>query len=206
MLDARKLAISSFYCFDKEPRRTYAWLMTKIYTKTGDAGETGIIGGKRVPKNHVRIEACGTIDEANAAMGLVISHLTDLTLRAQLERIQGMLFEIGVVLADPRARHTRPDDGDVKELELSIDDLSERLPELRHFILPGGATVSAQAHLARTMVRRAERRAVTVGQGGDVPPVIIRYLNRLSDYLFVLAQALNQTAGIKEKEWRSEEE
>lgn len=179
--------------------------MAKIYTKTGDTGETSLWGGKRVPKNHIRIEACGTIDEANAVLGTVISQVSDPILHAQLERIQGMLFEIGAVLADPRARHTRPDDGDVKELELAIDELTQKLPPLHHFILPGGTATASLIHLARTIVRRAERRTVTISLYENIPSAILKYLNRLSDYLFVLARIINHTAGTQEKEWRSEE-
>lgn len=178
-------------------------VMAKIYTKTGDLGETGLIGGKRVPKNHVRCEAYGTVDEANALIGLILSAVHDSLHRQQLEKIQGMLFEVGAVLADPQARHTRPDDGDVKELELLIDDLSSKLPALTSFVLPGGTTIAAQLHLARTVVRRAERRVVTVSQGEPVPSVIMRYLNRLSDYLFTLARAVNHDVGVQEKLWQS---
>ncbi|MDP3996898.1 MAG: cob(I)yrinic acid a,c-diamide adenosyltransferase [Candidatus Andersenbacteria bacterium] len=179
--------------------------MSSIYTKKGDTGETGLFTGKRVPKNHVRMEAVGTIDEANANIGLVAAQVTDLNLRAQLEKIQRMLFEIGAVLANPRGAQIRPDDGDVKELELAIDDMTAVLPELQNFIIPNGTPIAAAVHVARTVVRRAERRVVTVSQHEEVPAVLMRYLNRLSDYLFTLARALNNTAGVEEKPWHTEE-
>ncbi len=177
--------------------------MAKIYTKTGDFGETGLIGGKRVPKNHVRVEAYGTVDEANALVGVILAQLNDFTHREELEAIQGMLFEVGAVLADPFARHTRPDDGDVKHLEMLIDNLTAQLPPQTTFILPGGTELAATIHLARTVVRRAERRAITVSQGEKVPLVIIRYLNRLSDYLHTLARYINFEHNVQEKPWHS---
>jgi cob(I)alamin adenosyltransferase len=178
--------------------------MAKIYTKTGDRGETGLRGGQRVPKNHVRVEACGAIDEANALLGVVVSQLTDPRLQSTLEHIQGMLFEAGAVMADLHVRHHRPDDGDVTELELAIDELTSHLPPLTAFILPGGTQTAALVHLARTVVRRAERRCVTVSQHQDVPDAVIRYLNRLSDYLFTLARFINHTHSIQEKQWHPE--
>jgi cob(I)alamin adenosyltransferase len=176
--------------------------MVTIYTKTGDLGQTGLIGGKRVPKNHVRCEAYGTVDEANALLGVILAELHDFTHREQLAKIQGMLFEVGAVLADPQARHNRPDDGDVKELELLIDELWQKLPPLTNFVLPGGTSLAAMIHLTRTVVRRAERRVVTVSQGEPVPPVIMRYLNRLSDYLFALARTINHEHDVPEKLWQ----
>lgn len=178
--------------------------MAKIYTKTGDAGQTGLIGGKRVPKNHVRVEAYGTCDESNALLGVILAQLDDFTHREVLQEIQGMLFEIGAVLADPQARHTRPDDGDVARLEMLIDELTAKLPPQTMFILPGGTELAANIHFARTIVRRAERRVITVSQGELVPPVIVRYLNRLSDYLHVLARYINHEHNIAEKNWQSQ--
>lgn len=180
--------------------------MCPIYTKKGDTGETGLFTGKRVPKNHTRMEAVGTVDECNAVLGVIISSVSDMALRSQLEKIQSMLFEIGALLGNPERRHTRPDDGDVKELELAIDDMTQRLPELHQFILPGGTTTAAMVHLARTVARRAERRVVTVSQHESVEPAVLRYLNRLSDYLFTLARAVNHAAGVAEHKWTSEEE
>ncbi|MEX1997863.1 MAG: cob(I)yrinic acid a,c-diamide adenosyltransferase [Candidatus Andersenbacteria bacterium] len=177
--------------------------MAKIYTKTGDSGETGLIGGKRIPKNHVRVEAYGTVDEANALIGVVLSRLDDFTHRAELETIQGMLFEIGAVLADSRESRTRPNDSDVFRLEGLIDELTTTLPPQITFILPGGTNLAAILHLARTVVRRAERRVITVSQGEDISPTVIKYLNRLSDYLHTLARFINHEHGVYEKPWQS---
>lgn len=182
--------------------------MPNIYTKTGDAGETGLLGGSRVPKNHVRIEAIGAVDEANAVLGIILARIDDFMHREQLEKVQGMLFEIGALLADPdahqvdgQARHSRPNEGDVTELELLIDALTDTLPPQTHFILPGGTSLAATVHFARTVVRQAERRATTVSQHGVVPPAVLKYLNRLSDYLHVLARAINQEHRVVEKVW-----
>lgn len=179
----------------------YALMMPNIYTRAGDAGETGLLGGSRVPKNHVRIEAIGAVDEANAVLGIILSRMDDFTHREELEKIQGMLFEIGALLADPHARHKRPDERDITNLELLIDDLSQSLPPQTHFILPGGTSLAATIHFARTVVRQAERRVTTVSQHGTVPDSILKYLNRLSDYLHVLARALNQEHSVAEKVW-----
>lgn len=175
--------------------------MPNIYTKTGDGGQTGLLGGSRVPKNHVRIEAIGAVDEANAVLGIILARVDDFSHREQLEKIQGMLFEIGALLADPEARHSRPNDGDATELELLIDELSATLPPQTHFILPGGTSLAATIHLARTVVRQAERRVATVSQHGTVPTPVLKYLNRLSDYLHVLARSVNHHEGIPEKVW-----
>lgn len=179
----------------------YAYVMPNIYTKTGDTGETDLLGGSRVPKNHVRVEAIGAVDEANAVLGIIVSRVGDFTHHEHLEKVQGMLFEIGALLADPAARHTRPNDGDVTELELLIDELSAALPPQTHFILPGGTSLTATIHFARTVVRQAERRVTTVSQHGAVPPAALKYLNRLSDYLHVLARAINHEQGIFENVW-----
>ena len=177
--------------------------MAKIYTKTGDSGQTGLIGGNRVPKNHVRVEAYGTVDEANTILGIILAGPDDFPHRAHLNTIQGMLFEIGATLADPLDRHTRPDDRDVANLENLIDQLTTPLPPQTSFILPGGTSLAATLHLARTVVRRAERRVITVSQGEDIPPAVIKYLNRLSDYLHTLARYCNFTAGVADVPWKS---
>ena len=175
--------------------------MPNIYTRAGDTGETDLLGGSRVPKNHIRIEAIGAVDEANAVLGIILSRIDDFTHREELEKIQGMLFEIGALLADPDARSTHPTDGDVVHLELLIDDVSKNLPPQTHFILPGGTSLAATIHFARTVVRQAERRVTTVSQHGTVPSAALKYLNRLSDYLHVLARALNQEHGVRENVW-----
>ncbi|MBI3255713.1 MAG: cob(I)yrinic acid a,c-diamide adenosyltransferase [Candidatus Andersenbacteria bacterium] len=175
----------------------------KIYTKTGDLGETGLYGGKRVPKNHVRVEAVGTIDEANAAIGVAMSELRyQQAFLAELAVIQGKLFDIGAAVANPEPTDILITDADIEQLELSIDRMTAMLPELRAFILPGGTKGAAHLHEARTSVRRAERRVATVAQVQMVPPIASRYLNRLSDYLFTLARFVNFNEGGKEVMWR----
>lgn len=177
----------------------------KIYTKTGDQGETGLFGGKRVPKNYVRVEALGTVDEANACLGVAISHISQATYRNELKKIQAKLFDVGTILANPLTENdAHLHDHHVHELEAKIDEMTARLPDLRAFILPGGTKAATHLHVARSVVRRAERRAVTVSQMQEVPPVVVRYLNRLSDYLFTLARILNLEAGAPENEWHQD--
>lgn len=180
--------------------------MAKIYTKTGDAGETGLIGGLRVPKNHVRVEAYGTVDEANAALGVILASWDYFTHREELEAMQHMLFEVGAVLASEKGSGTflRPSEQDISHLELLIDELSALLPAQTSFILPGGSLLAAQLHIARTAIRRAERRVTTVSQHQSVPPMIIKYLNRASDYLHVLARAVNQERNIADVPWHKQ--
>lgn len=186
------------------PGRTL-FQMTAIYTKKGDAGETGLANGQRVPKNHVRMEAAGTLDEANVAVGLLKAAMADVGLRATLERIQSELFSLGASMGNPAHEFARPDDGDIKELELMIDEMTAQMPSLTHFILPGGSHAASLAHMARTIVRRAERRVVTVSQHQEVSPVALRYLNRLSDYFFTLARFINYRAGIADTQWSADE-
>jgi cob(I)alamin adenosyltransferase len=176
--------------------------MAKIYTKTGDQGHTGLIGGQRVPKNHVRVEAAGAVDELNALLGVILSNWEYFTHREEIEVIQSLLFEVGATLAGRHPQHNHhPNDKDVVHLEQLIDELTSTLPPLTNFILPGGTRLSAHLHLARTVARRAERRTITVGQHQDIPGVVIRYLNRLSDYLFTLARAINREQSKREVEW-----
>lgn len=176
--------------------------MAKVYTKTGDEGQTGLIGGSRVPKNHVRIEACGSLDEANALLGTILAQFPAFKHRPKLEFVQGMLFELGAVVADPQARNPRPQARDVEHLEQLIDELWAPLPPLTSFILPGGTQLAAQLHLLRTVVRQAERRVITVSQHQSIPPLVLQYLNRLSDYLFTLARAINHGQGVTETKWQ----
>ncbi len=177
----------------------------KIYTKTGDQGETGLFGGKRVPKNYVRIEACGCVDEANAFIGLALNAIEQAVYRNELSQIQRKLFDVGTSLANPVAHVPHITDEDVQGLEASIDRMMESLPELRAFILPGGTEAATRVQVARAVVRRAERRAVTVTQHQDVPPVVLQYLNRLSDYLFTLARMINFEAGVGDVEWKQDQ-
>lgn len=174
----------------------------KIYTKTGDKGETGLIGGSRVPKYHARIEACGALDEVNAYAGVILARFPYFPHRDVIEELQQMLFEIGSTVAYPKATSKLPSAKDVKELEQLIDDMTAGMPPLKHFILPGGSELAAQLHLLRTMLRRAERRVVAAFTSEEIPnPEIMRYLNRLSDYLFTLARAINADLKIEDEVW-----
>lgn len=178
----------------------------KIYTKTGDKGQTSLIGGVRVPKYHLRIESYGTVDELNSYIGLVKESITDEHLRNILYEIQDRLFTVGSVLAsDPeKSKMKIPDlhDEDVTLLETEMDAMDATLPELKSFILPGGNIPSSYCHLARCVCRRAERLVVHLQTESEVPPIIATYLNRLSDYLFMLSRKIAHDAGAPEIPWR----
>jgi cob(I)alamin adenosyltransferase len=187
----------------------------KIYTKTGDAGDTGLFGGPRVPKDDLRIEAYGTVDELNAVLGLARSQSTTASAQdklpveidALLAGIQHALFDLGSQLAtpDPKSRGTSfITTKQIEALEHAIDRFETQLPPLKNFILPGGSPSAAWLHLARTFCRRAERRVVTLIQREQekLSPEILIYLNRLSDLLFVLARAVNQSAGQSDVLWK----
>ncbi len=182
----------------------------KIYTKTGDTGETGLYGGTRVPKDAMRVEACGTVDELNACIGFVRSQIQDEEIDAILRRIQNELFDIGADLATleshPKAASLRIPPTLTPELEREIDRFEDQLPPLKQFILPGGAAGGAAVHLARTVCRRAERCVVTLAKGEAVNPEVIIYLNRLSDLLFVLARTVNHRLDESEPLWESQTE
>jgi len=169
--------------------------LTKIYTRTGDAGETGLVDGSRVAKSDPRLAAIGDVDEANSAIGIAALHLPGGLYRAMLDRIQNELFDLGADLATPGSGENdlRITVDQVARLEREIDELNERLEPLRSFILPGGEGGSAYLHLARAIVRRAERSAV--GMGAGLNPQLLAYLNRLSDHLFVLARTVARTEG-----------
>jgi cob(I)alamin adenosyltransferase len=182
----------------------------KIYTRTGDSGETGLFDGTRVPKSDPRVATYGDVDELNAWLGLARATLDDRELVAMLERIQRDLFAIGARLADPAHRIAErvakavvsPDD--IARLEGWIDALEAPLPPLRRFILAGGANGGAMLHVARTICRRAERAIVALEQTGGreaFEPELLTYVNRLSDLLFVMARAANHRAGIADVEW-----
>ena len=177
----------------------------KIYTKTGDKGQTSLIGGTRVPKYHVRIETYGTVDELNSYIGLVACQAIATHYQQVLKEIQDRLFTIGSSLAaDPdRSKMKIPDllESDITLLENEIDKMNEVLPVLKHFILPGGNTVVSYCHLARCVCRRAERLTVLLATESFVDSNITIYLNRLSDYLFVLARKLNVDAKTTENIW-----
>ena len=178
--------------------------MTRIYTKTGDDGTTGLIGGQRVSKDSLRIESYGTVDELNALLGVVRSHITDAATENTLLRIQDDLFTLSANLAvtegASRARHGIPPltDEQVTLLEKGIDEIQAATEPLRRFVLPGGSKAAALLHFARTVARRAERRCVSLAAKEAVEPEIIRYLNRLSDLLFMLARRANALAGKEE--------
>ena len=177
----------------------------KIYTKTGDAGETGLLGGARVSKAAPRVAAYGDVDELNAWLGLARS-TADESLATMLEQLQRHLFAIGARLADPvgavanRVAKASVTDEDVALLEGWIDRLEAELPPLRRFILAGGMPAAASLHVARTVCRRAERSVVALG-GDAVERQVLVYLNRLSDLLFVMARTANHRAGVAEAEW-----
>lgn len=175
----------------------------RIYTKTGDQGETGLFGGKRLPKNHLRIEAYGTVDELNAFLGLLRDYSQGDTVNV-LKAIQDRLFTIGANLAsDPDKTMEVPDihESDIEVLEKEIDRMNEELPPLKNFILPGGHPQVSQCHMARCVCRRAERRVVALSQEEYVLPILIKYLNRLSDYLFVLGRMMAKENGVEEVTW-----
>jgi cob(I)alamin adenosyltransferase len=177
----------------------------KIYTRTGDAGDTSHVGGTRVRKDDPRVDAYGEIDELNAWLGVVRAAHCDATLDDPLVQLQRDLFALGAQVADPgekiAARVTKAalGDEDVLRLEQLVDTLEAHLPPLRRFILPGGGAAGAALHVARTVCRRVERRMVSLAP--PVDPVLLRYVNRLSDLLFVMARTANQRAGSGETEW-----
>jgi len=182
----------------------------KIYTKTGDAGDTGLFGGGRVPKNHPRVEAYGDVDELNAVLGVARAAQQMPRLDEVLVPVQRDLFAIGALLATPdrdkmrqHLEKARIDDARIRDLERAIDAADAELEPLRAFILPGGSPKAAALHVARTVCRRAERRIVGLEREGDfdIPPLVIIYLNRLSDLLFTLARLANKLAGAGEVSW-----
>ncbi len=177
--------------------------LTRIYTRAGDAGETSLGDGSRVPKTDLRIEAYGTVDELNSFLGLTLAGELPEEFRPWLEQIQNDLFDLGadlsVPLDDPRER-LRVTPTQVERLEELCDLVNARLEPLRSFILPGGTEAAARLHVARAVSRRAERRAAALAQAQDVNPAALAYLNRLSDLLFILSRAAN--AGSQEPLWR----
>lgn len=188
--------------------------MSKIYTRTGDRGETGLSGGRRVKKSHPRVRAYGEVDELNCAVGAALASLPSARsfapLRRTLEATQEQLFVLGALLATPPEQLSRLsppfdrglDPGAVRSLETEIDRLSAGLEPLRRFILPGGSAPGAWLHLARTVCRRAERGAVALGESEPLPEGAVTYLNRLSDYLFTAARWVNKRLRRAETQWR----
>jgi cob(I)alamin adenosyltransferase len=183
-------------------------MSTKIYTKTGDGGKTSLIGGTKVPKNHLRIQAYGTVDELNSFIGLLADQIQDIHSRDMLREIQDRLFTIGSSMAcdpDKEISMKIPNlkEADIQLLEREMDEMNKKLPEMKSFILPGGHVVVSTAHVCRTVCRRAERLAVAIDEKSPLEqPLIIQYLNRLSDYLFVLSRWLAHLLGAEEIVWK----
>ena len=178
----------------------------KIYTKTGDKGTTALFTGKRVPKHHIRIESYGTIDELNSFLGLLRDQDMDGHTKDVLSLIQNKLFTVGAILAtepnkENRLKIPRISDGDIHLLEKEMDQMNEELPEMTHFILPGGHTTVSYCHIARTVCRRAERMVSYLNENDPVPENLLSYINRLSDYLFVLARKLSKDLQAEEVKW-----
>ena len=187
----------------------------KIYTKTGDTGTTALFGGSRVPKHHIRIESYGTVDELNSIIGMIRSEEIDDHTKNILIQIQKKLFTIGSTLAtDPkravlksgkeRLKIEKIHESHIALLEQEMDTMNAALPELTHFILPGGNATVSSCHIARTVCRRAERRTTLLDESEPLDPIVIKYLNRLSDYLFVLARKLSNDLKVDEIQWLPE--
>lgn len=178
----------------------------KIYTKTGDKGETSLFGGMRLPKHHIRIEAYGTVDELNSYIGLIRDNLEEKSMRSLLKEIQDRLFTIGSNLAsDPEKNMTTPDinPSDIELLEKEIDQMEAELPPLKNFILPGGHPTVSYCHIARCVCRRAERNMVQLSETSTVEGILLQYINRLSDYLFVLGRYVALKLGVEEITWQA---
>jgi cob(I)alamin adenosyltransferase len=176
--------------------------LSKIYTRTGDDGTTGLGDGSRVAKDSARVEAYGSVDEANSAIGVVLAVAVPDTIRACLTEIQHDLFELGGELCIPG--HSAVHEAHIDRLEHDLDGFNADLPRLKEFILPGGGQAAAACHLARTIVRRAERRVLSLASIEDVRPEVVKYLNRLSDLLFVIARVLARKESGQEVLWNRE--
>lgn len=179
----------------------------KIYTRRGDTGETDLFGSGRVAKDALRVEAYGAVDELNAVLGTCAAAIADDELRRIVHDLQRELFSLGAYLATPEARHREsmgmhePTDAAIAALEARIDAFEAELPPLERFVLPGGTPAAGAFHVARTVCRRAERVAVALDREESLAPNAVRYLNRLSDLLFVLARVANRRAGVPDVEW-----
>jgi len=178
----------------------------KIYTKTGDKATTALFTGKRVPKHHIRIESYGTLDELNSYLGLLRDQKIDDTSKKSLSLIQHKLFTLGAILAtepskDNRLKIPRILQEDIEFLEHQIDVMNEELPEMTHFILPGGHATVSHCHVARTICRRTERMISYLNENEPIPETVLSYINRLSDYLFVLARKLSKDLKANEIKW-----
>jgi cob(I)alamin adenosyltransferase len=178
--------------------------LSRITTRTGDAGETGLADGSRVPKDSPRIAALGEVDELNSVIGVLLAEELPAEVRAVLDRVQHDLFDLGGEMAIPG--HALMADTQVARLERSLEDFNRGLPPLKEFILPGGTRAAALAHLARTTCRRAERAVVALARAAEVSTVARIYLNRLSDLLFVLGRVLNRAGGGSDVQWKRDRE
>lgn len=177
----------------------------KIYTKGGDKGFTSLVQGQRVKKDSLRIEAYGMVDELNSNIGLLDAMVNDEFLKKDFNLLQHQLFDLGSLLACKEKMEYLPDitDEDVVYLETRIDQMVTELPVLKHFILPGGSLAVAQAHVVRTICRKAERRCITLGDVEEIDGVLIKFLNRMSDYFFIVARKIGQNEGVKEIIWEN---
>ena len=184
----------------------------KVYTKTGDTGTTALFGGTRVPKHHIRIESYGTVDELNSHIGLIRDQEINQLYKEVLIEVQDRLFTVGAILATPPEKETLKNgekrlqnlgiqESDIEYLENQIDAMEESLPQMTHFVLPGGHTTVSYCHIARSVCRRAERLAVHLNDIEPTDELVIKYLNRLSDYLFVLARKLSFDLNADEVQW-----
>ncbi len=175
----------------------------KIYTKTGDKGTTGLLGGKRIEKHSIRVESYGTIDELNAYIGLILTKQLDKEVKDTLTRLNNLLFIAGSDVATPlnqeqKVKIDRINNDDIVWLEQKIDEYTSQLPEINHFILSGGCETAALIHIARTVCRRAERRLTELASQEDIGEFIVKFFNRLSDFLFTAARFVNHKAGVEE--------
>ena len=178
----------------------------RIYTKTGDDGTSGLVGGSRVKKSDLRLEAYGTVDELNSWIGMILTGITENETLELLTEVQNTLFVAGSLLATDEkgekiTENLKIEEARIKRLEEAIDRYEINLPAIRNFILPGGNFTSAACHIARTVCRRSERAIVRLNETVSTDPVILKYINRLSDYLFVLARKVNHDSGTGEKFW-----
>ena len=180
---------------------------SKLYTRQGDQGQTSLFGGERVPKDHLRVEAYGQLDQLSAFLGLLVVALPEGEMRDELRQVQNALFDMGAELATPpdsRLQYKLPrviEEEDWRRLERLLDEYDAQVPPLRSFVLPGGDETAARAHLARTACRTAERAVVRLAHHEEVRADLLAYLNRLSDFLFVCARLLNHRAGVEEVTW-----
>ena len=182
--------------------------ITKVYTRTGDQGETSLVGGVRIKKGHIRLEAYGTVDELSAHLGMLVSMMKQDEERDFIIRIQNNLFNVCTHLATDQSQtplypSAHLADGEIASIEQRIDSLMKQLPERQGFVLPGGVPAACQAHICRTVCRRAERRIAALAEEAQIAPEMQQYVNRLSDYLFVLAKIINFNEGKSEIVWQN---